>query len=355
MEKLKKSENILVIDDEEEIRNICKNTLQAPDITVYTARDISEAMDYLSKINFGLVLADSKLPGMSNEALPMAIKSISHTTDVIITIGHSPIEEEINNLKTKATGFLIKPFDTVILKTTVYKYLSRKEEKEEAERKELFIENIKNELKDIIAFRAELVDTTLDTILHLTIAAEHHDSFLGRHLQRISAYSTLLASELGFSEERSKMIGFASMMHDIGKIGISDTILMKPDKLTLEEFEEVKKHPLIGSQFLKGFRQELLRMASLIVLTHHEKFDGTGYPYLLTGESIPISGRIVAISDVFDALISRRVYKPPIPIEGAIEIMEKDSKRHFDPLILKCFLNSIDKIQKIIEEIGIEK
>ena len=355
MEILKRSANILVIDDEENVRNSCLQMLQLPNVTVYTARDVREAMDYISRINFALIIADSKLPGMSSDALPMAIKSVSPATDLIMAIECSLQIDALASMKHSANGYLIKPFEPEILKTTIYKYLLRREKSEGVAWDKLVVSNIRKEVKNILGDHKSLDDAALDTVLRLTTAAEYHDKSLGQHLRRIVEYSTILAEKMDFPEDKVKIIGIGSMMHDIGKVGISDAILLKPAKLTKEEFEEVKKHSSIGAYLLQGSRHELLRTASVIALTHHEKFDGTGYPQGLLSDAIPLPGRIVAIADVFDALVSKRVYKPAYSIDEAVSIMKEGSKKHFDPVLLRHFLNSMDRIKTIINEFPQEK
>jgi len=352
MENIKKTANILIIDDEEKVRNDCLKTLKLPNVTVYTARDIREAMDYISRINFAIILADSKLPGMNSDALPMAIKSISPTTDLIMAVDCANENDALSLMKHSASGFLIKPFEPEMLKTTIQKYLFKREKSESIAWDKLIVSNIRKEVKNVFGGHKDLDDAALDTVLRLTTAAEYHDKSLGQHLHRILEYSTILAEKSGFTEDKVKTIGLGSMMHDVGKIGISDTILLKPAKLTKDEFEEVKKHSAIGAYLLKGSRHELLRTASVIALTHHEKFDGTGYPQGLMGEAIPLPGRIVAIADVFDALVSERVYKPAFPFNEAIKIMEEGSKTHFDPIILRHFFNSLDEVKKITNKIS---
>jgi putative two-component system response regulator len=154
----------------------------------------------------------------------------------------------------------------------------------------------------------------------------------------------LLAEQAGLGLAKAELIRIASPMHDIGKIGVSDDVLRKPGKLTSEEMAEMRKHPIIGSQILAGSDSELLRLGGLIALTHHERWDGGGYPRQLAGEQIPVEGRIVAIADVFDALTSERTYKPAFEVDHAVAIMTEERAKHFDPALLDVFLTLVDDI-----------
>lgn len=186
-----------------------------------------------------------------------------------------------------------------------------------------------------------------DTIMCLSTAAEFKDTDTASHLKRMSSYSAVIAEKLGLARELVELIYLASPMHDIGKIGISDAILLKPGKLTVEEFEEMKKHPIIGGAILDNVDTPLLQLSQQIALCHHEKFDGTGYPRGTSGKEIPLAARIIAVGDVFDALTTKRSYKPAFSLEDALSYMESQKGLHFDPVIIDAFFSSFDKIKLI--------
>jgi response regulator RpfG family c-di-GMP phosphodiesterase len=186
-----------------------------------------------------------------------------------------------------------------------------------------------------------------ETIHRLSLAAEYRDNETGRHLQRMSQYSALLARNFGLSYERAETIRTASPMHDVGKIGISDLILYKKGRHTPDEFEIMKQHAQIGYEILRGSKSELLDTAATIAWTHHEKYDGSGYPRGLKDHGIPLEGRIVAIADVFDALTSKRVYKPAIPLEQTTQMMIEGRGKHFDPELLDLFWQGLDEVLEI--------
>lgn len=192
----------------------------------------------------------------------------------------------------------------------------------------------------------ELKKAHLHTILRLCAAAEYKDKETAGHLERISVSTAILAAQMGLPKTDVELLKHASPMHDIGKLGIPDAILTKPGQLTPEEYEIMKKHAVFGSEILGESDLKLFTVAREIALTHHEKFDGTGYPKGLKGIEIPLHGRIVAVADVFDALNSNRVYRKALPIEKSLEVMREQERKHFDPTILRAFFDSLDDILK---------
>jgi putative two-component system response regulator len=189
-----------------------------------------------------------------------------------------------------------------------------------------------------------------ETIQRLALAAEFRDDETARHVQRMSHYCALLAGRYGLEPDHCELIRIASPMHDIGKIGTPDSILLKPGKFTPEEFQTITKHPEIGYRILAGSEADLLKLAAVIAWTHHEKFDGSGYPRGLVAEAIPLEGRIAAVADAFDALTSRRVYKPAYDVEQAIKIMRQGRGKHFDPSLLDTFLDAMEEVLRIKEQ-----
>ncbi len=183
----------------------------------------------------------------------------------------------------------------------------------------------------------------------LSIAAEFRDDETARHVQRMSRYTALLATKSGASPERAEQVRTAAVMHDVGKIGIPDSILLKPGKLTPEERRIMEQHSEIGYRILSGSRSDLLTLAAQIAWTHHERVDGNGYPRRLAGEDIPLEGRMAAIADVFDALTSQKVYKKASPLPQAVDVMREGRGTHFDGDLLDLFLDSIDEVVRIKE------
>lgn len=205
----------------------------------------------------------------------------------------------------------------------------------------------KRKRKEIEAANLELQKAYLDTIYRLVIASEYRDEDTGDHIVRIGRYSALIAEKLGRPDLKPKDMLYAAPMHDIGKIGIPDNILLKADKLTEKEFETIKTHTAIGVNILSNSNAKIIMLAEQIALSHHEKWNGQGYPNGLSGKDIPLAGRIVAIADVFDALTSKRPYKKTFSVKTAINIMKKEQGQHFDPDLLDIFLANMDEILKI--------
>ncbi|GMV43185.1 MAG: hypothetical protein AMXMBFR64_49010 [Myxococcales bacterium] len=203
---------------------------------------------------------------------------------------------------------------------------------------------LRQAVDDLQVANQRLLQASHDTVVRLSIAAEYRDEDTAEHIERMSSYAVCLAREIGWSEEEQHIIKLASPMHDVGKIGIRDSVLRKRGQLTPDEWDQMKDHPIIGSRILGGSNSKLLQMAETIALTHHERFDGTGYPHAVRGDDIPLSGRIVALADVFDALTTHRVYKPAWPVERALDRIREESGRHFDPKLVDAFFNCLPEI-----------
>jgi putative two-component system response regulator len=214
-----------------------------------------------------------------------------------------------------------------------------------------YADDLNKSVLELKAVFQELQESYLDTIHRLVLAAEYKDENTGTHIVRMSKYSALLAEKLGLSDKEVQNIRYAAPMHDVGKIGIPDSILMKPGKLTDEEFEIIKTHTIIGAKILANSKAEILQLAGQIAISHHEKWNGKGYPQGLSGNDIPLAGRIVGLADVFDALTSKRPYKDPFPIAKALGIIEKDRGQHFDPGVADAFLDNIDEFLKIKDQV----
>ncbi len=236
----------------------------------------------------------------------------------------------------------------------VYRSEKAKSRELEAAHRQLvkYAEDFNKNYVDLKAANQELQEAYLDTIHRLVRASEYKDEDTGAHILRMSRYSALIAQKLGFTAREVQTILYAAPMHDVGKIGIPDNILMKPGKLTGEEVRIMRTHCTIGANILAYSKAEVLKVAEQIAISHHEKWDGTGYPLGLAGEDIPLVGRIVGIADVFDALTSKRPYRSPYSIETAIDIITKERGRHFDPRVADVFLENIDEVLREKEQVN---
>ncbi len=236
-------------------------------------------------------------------------------------------------------------------------YTSEKEKTKELEaaNQQLvkFADDLNRTFSELKSAHKELHQSYLDTVHRLVLASEYKDEDTGDHIVRMSRYSELLAEKRGLPVNEVQGILYAAPMHDIGKIGIPDSILMKPGKLTDAEFEIMKTHTTIGAKILADSKAEILQLAQRVAVTHHEKWNGEGYPQGLSEDKIPLVGRIVSLADVFDALTSKRPYKDPFPVEVAIDIIEKEQGEHFDPEIVQIFLENIDSIVEIKSEVAL--
>lgn len=236
----------------------------------------------------------------------------------------------------------------------VYKSEKQKGKKLEAVNQQLvkYADDLNKTISELKAAHQELHGVYLDTIHRLMLAAEYKDEETGDHIVRMSRYSAFIAEKIGLPAEDAQNILYAASMHDVGKIGIPDNILMKPGKLTDEEHNIMRTHTTIGAKILANSQAEILQLAQQIATSHHEKWNGKGYPQGLSGEKIPLVGRIVGIADVFDALTSKRPYKDPYPIEVVVDIIKKERGEHFWPDVVDVFLENLDEVLKIKGEVG---
>ncbi|MBP8827240.1 MAG: HD domain-containing protein, partial [Nitrospira sp.] len=308
--------------------------------------------------SYALVLCDVNMPGESGMDLIRHILTQYPSTAVIMITGlDSPVLANAA-LDMGAFGYVIKPFEANEVLINVANALRRRKlEIENAMHRENLEEVVRTRtialqqaLEWLERSEKELRLSREETIQRLAIAAEYRDSSTAQHIQRMSHYCELLARRYGLSPERCDLIRTASPMHDIGKIGTPDHVLLKPGKFTPEEFKVITQHTEIGYRILAGSDSELLKVAALIAWTHHERFDGTGYPRGLKGETIPLEGRITAIADNFDALTTQRVYKPAYDFDHAKELMLKERGKHFDPELLDIFFDSMEEITRIYDQ-----
>jgi putative two-component system response regulator len=301
------------------------------------------------------MLCDVNMPGESGMDLVRSmLGEHPHTAAIMVTGLDSSVLANAA-LDMGAFGYIIKPFESNEVLIDVANALRRR-------RLEMENRLHREHLEDIVRTRTMALQQALEwlersekelrlsreeTIQRLAIAAEFRDSSTAQHIHRMSHYCELLARKAGLSPERCELIRTASPMHDIGKIGTPDHVLLKPGKFTHDEFSVIARHAEIGYRILSGSDAELLKVAAVIAYTHHERFDGTGYPRGLKGDAIPIEGRIASIADAFDALTTKRVYKPAFELSHAIELMLKHRGQHFDPELLDIFLASIDDVSRI--------
>jgi putative two-component system response regulator len=357
--------HILVVDDELMIREMLREAIEEAGYECSTAGSGEEALEILDRRNADVVITDIVMPGLNGIELLSMIRETS-SSEVIVITGHMDDFSFEQIIDQGASDFMNKPFNFRELVIRLQRILRQREliaerneayENLEATNQQLmkYGKDLNETFLDLKAAHQELLESYLDTIHRLVLAAEYKDEDTGDHIVRIGRYSAFLSQKLGFSDREVQNILYAAPMHDVGKIGIPDSILMKPGKLTAEEFETMKAHTTIGAKLLADSRSEILQSAEKIALTHHEKWNGEGYPQGISGRKIPILGRIVSIADVFDALTSKRPYKEPYPVKEAIDIIEKERGKYFDPQVVDVFLEHIDEMLKIKEEVNATK
>ena len=237
-----------------------------------------------------------------------------------------------------ANDFLTKPVDRIEFSARARNMLALRQGQK-------FLADRARHLEDLVEERtSEIRDRERELIFRISRAAEFRDPETGAHIQRMAHYSQIIARGLDLDAATQKLLLEAAPMHDVGKIGIPDYILLKPGKLTFEEFEVMKGHARLGHELLKDSHSEIIRAGAQIAIAHHEKYDGSGYPHGLKGTAIPLFGRIVAVADVFDALTSERPYKKAWALEEALHFLEEGRGKHFDPLCVEAFISGWDEV-----------
>ncbi len=301
------------------------------------------ALEFARNNRVDMVLTDYKLPEFDGVQLVRQIRALSHCVDVPIVVITVVDDRRVRYeaLEAGATDFLIKPLDEHETRARCSNLLDLRRHK-----------IVLSDQARVLQYQvdksiAEIHERELETLAKLAKAGEFRDQTTGNHLTRMAKYSGLIGLQLGLAPETVHVLEVAAPMHDIGKVGIPDSILLNKGPLTDAEMTSMKNHPRIGYDILKGSPSKYLSMGAIIALGHHEKYDGTGYPNGLHGEDIPIVARIVAVADVFDALISERPYKHAWTIEEGIEYLNAQKGKHFDPRCVEAFMSAVERVREI--------
>jgi response regulator RpfG family c-di-GMP phosphodiesterase len=326
---------ILIVDDEPEITAILSDLFgEEHDCT--TAGSAEEALEKFASRDFELVISDITMPGMSGLEMIPEIKSVRPNTVVVMISGMQTVESAIGALRLGAFDYVMKPFDLRQVEAVVKRALDHQELIVAKQRYEDHLEElVEQRTAELDQALNSLEDAYRSTLRALTAALETRDLETHGHSERVVSYSLRLGREYGLDGQRIKALEFGSLLHDIGKIGVPDSILRKPAKLTDDEWVLMRQHPVHGQQILRGI--EFLEGAARVVAQHHEKWDGSGYPLGLTGEDIDLCARIFSVADAFDAMTSDRVYRKGKPYQAAAQELDDWAGKQFDPKVVEAF------------------
>ena len=345
--------SILAVDDEPFNLDLIEAAfLDYDNVKITNAINGDEALSHLQRDEFDVVLLDISMPVMDGIEVLQKIRQNPKLKQLPVLMVTANAEKESEALRLGASDFIAKPYDIEVLCARTINYAQintyRKEIENQATLLEKQVQLRTEELREALALSKH---TEYEISIRLGRASEFRDLETGGHIKRMSYYSKILAELYGLDKEECELILYAAPLHDIGKVGIPDNILLKPGRFEPHEFEIMKQHSVIGAKMLEGAeRFPVINAGRIIALQHHEKWDGTGYPNALKDEEIHLYARIITVADVFDALSSKRCYKEPMPLDKVLSIMQKDAGIHFDPDLINLLLNNLDKFLEIKEK-----
>ncbi len=347
---------ILIVDDEEQNRELLAAIVESLGYEPDVARDGVEALAKL-QLDVDLILLDVMMAGMDGFQVARRIRRDPRGAEVpiIMVTGLTSREDRLLAVEAGANDFIAKPLERIELRVRMASLLRMKEAQDalhlHRRELELLVErrtaSLRDALQAMVEAQREAHQAELDTVERLAIAAEFKDKATALHIFRMSQYAAIIARGLRLSPGEVEEILHASRMHDVGKLGVPDDILRKPTGLDGPEREVMRQHTMIGARILGNSSSKLLQAGQVIAMSHHEWWDGSGYPNGLSGEGIPLSGRICAVADVFDAVTSIRPYKPAFTNEQACEILRHGRGTHFDPHILDVFFERLNEVVEV--------
>jgi len=334
---------VLIVDDTPENIDILKSIL-SDEYNIKVAINGQMALKATEKTMPDIILLDIMMPDMNGYEVCTKLKAnpVTHNIPVIFVTTKDHELDEAKGFEVGAVDYVTKPVSPLIVKARVRTQLALKDQNAELERK-------------VACQTREIYETRLEIIKRLGLAAEYKDFQTGLHIERMSNYVYHIAKAYGLNETHANLLLNVAPLHDIGKIGIPEHILLKPGKLSHDEFETVKSHCKMGAQIIGEHDEELMKAAKIVALQHHEKWNGTGYPDGLSGDDIHIYARIAAVADVFDALSSERPYKHAWSDEKVVEYLMHESGKHFDPIVINALFECIDKIYEVKEKFSNKK
>ncbi len=336
---------LLIVDDEAYIRDILRRWLQAEGYECEVASSGEEGWQKLQTLPFELVICDIMMPGMSGIELLGMVQQKLPDVAVIMVTAVDDRTMAVRALEEGAYGFVIKPFESNEIIINVVNALERR-------RLSMVSGQYERRLEEKVHEQTTEIRQSRDEIaLRLMAAQQYRHDETGAHIRRIGLGAEAIGKKMGYNSEELDMLRLAGPMHDVGKIGIPDAILNKPGKLTSQEWEIMKTHTLIGAQVLGDSSIPLLQVAREVALYHHERWDGDGYPERRAGIDIPESARIVALLDVYDALVHDRVYRPAMPEDKALKIMKEGRAKQFDPALYDAFMDVLPELRRVASRV----
>jgi putative two-component system response regulator len=334
---------ILVVDDDRQIRELMRRLLEESGYICSTVDSAAGAAKLLASEPFALVLADLQMPGESGLELISRLHEEHPETATIMVTGVDDPTLAQGAIELGAYGYIVKPFSPTQLAVQVMNALVRRKlERAQRSEREFLEQTVEDRTLELRTALENIKRSEEETVTRLAAAVAARDHETSEHIERVAAYSALVARRLGLPQDHCALIRRASTMHDVGKIGVADGILLKPGPLSDDERRAMQGHAAIGHDILAGSQLELLDLAARIAWTHHERVDGTGYPRGLFGTQIPLEGRIVAVVDVYDALTSHRPYRSAMSHDEALTLLAAGRDTQFDPIVLDAFLGALE-------------
>jgi len=342
---LRRQRKVLIVDDESTGRTILSKIIQQveDDVGVEAFDNPFDALNWLDDNHPDLIITDYRMPEMNGIELIKKIRERPGMLDIPIVVITVVSEKSVryDALEAGATAFLTRPIDQIECRTSCRNLLKLHEQ-------QAIIQDRADWLaRQVEVATQQVVSREKETLLRLAKAGEYRDEETGNHVVRMAKCSRQIAEALGLSDKECDEIEYAAPMHDIGKIGIHDDVLLKPSKFEQQEWLTMQQHTTIGHAILSNSQSRYIQTGSIIALSHHEKFDGTGYPHGIAGTDIPLVARIVAVADVYDALVSQRPYKEPWSESDAQDYLEKHAGTQFDPICAEAFFERIETIKSI--------